>query len=264
MKLLRKNMNLPSIHWIRGVIVPMVFIFLSMEVFSQTMVKGIVSNGSNNETLIGATVRLKGTTKGSVTDVNGNYAIEVPDNQSILQFSFIGFLKKEVQVGNQSIIDVKLIEDIANLNEVVVIGYGKVKKSDLSGSVASVSQEDIQGVVAPSTAEVLRGRASGVLVSSSSGKPGSQPNILIRGQNSINSGSSPLIVVDGIPGVDINTVNPNDIQSMEILKDAASTAIYGSTGANGVILISTKKGTKGKPTFTFDSKVGIKYFNNFE
>lgn len=232
-------------------------------IFGQHVVKGTVTDKENGEPLPGVNVVEQGKTIGTITDNDGNYEIEIPSSSDTLVFSFVGYLKKRIDVNGRSQVDLTMAPDYQKLDEVVVIGYGQVKKSDVSGSVASVQMEDLEGVISTSTSDMLRGRASGVLVSSSSGKPGSNPSILIRGQNSINTNTSPLVIVDGIPGSDLNSVNPNDIQQIEILKDAASTAIYGSAGANGVILVTTKEGKSGETSIHFESRVGISYFNNY-
>lgn len=229
----------------------------------QNIVEGTVIDKSSGEPLPGANITVKGKTIGTVSDLQGYYSIEVPSSSDTLIFSFVGYIQREVQVDDLRVINVELEQDLQKMDEVVVIGYGQVKKSDISGSVASVSMEDVEGVVTSSTTEILRGRASGVLVSSSTGKPGEDPRILIRGQNSINTNTAPLVVVDGIPGVELNSVNVNDIEQVEILKDAASTAIYGSAGANGVILVTTKRGESGKTRIHFESRAGVSYFNDY-
>ncbi|NBC81793.1 MAG: SusC/RagA family TonB-linked outer membrane protein [Bacteroidetes bacterium] len=253
--------NLPPRMKARMFLAGFLFMLIPLASYGQHTVTGTITD-IDNQPLIGVNIVEKGTTNGAVTNVNGNYTITTePD--AVLVFSYVGYLKEEIPINERTEIDLTLAPDIQGLDEVVVIGYGQVKKSDISGSVASVSMDDVEGVISRSTSEILRGRASGVLVSSTSGKPGSDPEILIRGQNSINQDTDPLIVVDGIPGVELNAINVNDIQSIEVLKDAASTAIYGSAGANGVILVTTKKGEAGKTSIHFESRAGVSYFNNF-
>ncbi len=216
-------------------------------------VTGTVSD-ANGETLPGVNITVKGAIKGAQTDFNGNYSINVEDSD-VLVFSYIGFKTKEIAVAGQTKINIILEEDIAALNEVVVIGYGTVKKSDLTGSVVKITDEQYEKQPITRVEEILKGRSAGVTVAPSNGSAGSGSKIRVRGVNSISSSNDPLVVVDGIFGGDLRTINPSDIASMEVLKDASATAIYGSRGANGVILITTKKG-KGKP------KVNLEYFNS--
>ncbi|GAA4814867.1 TonB-dependent receptor [Litoribaculum gwangyangense] len=215
--------------------------------FAQTVTGTVTADG---QPLPGATVLIKNTSKGTSTDFDGNYAIEAsPDNTLI--FSYVGYATKEVTVGNQSVINVTLEAD-NKLDEVVVIGYGTQRKSDLTGSVSSVSAEDIATLPVARVDQALQGRAAGVQVTQTSGAPGAGTSIRVRGGNSITGNNQPLWVVDGIivgTNFDLNNLNANDIKSVEILKDASSIAIYGSRGANGVILVTTKSGTSigGKP-----------------
>lgn len=194
--------------------------------------------------VIGATVTVKGTSTGTVSDLNGNYTITASSG-NVLEFSYVGMQKQEITVGNNSTINVKLIEGEL-LDEVVVIGYGTVKKSDLTGAVSSVSSKDLQADIARNAASALQGRVAGVSVSNMAGQPGSGMSINIRGLSSMDN-NDPLYVIDGVYG-DINMIDPADISSMEILKDASAAAIYGSRAANGVVLISTKSGRKESPT----------------
>ena len=210
-------------------------------------VTGRVTSAEDNESLPGVNVLVKGTNQGTVTDMDGNYSIEVPSPESVLVFSSIGFVPKEVIVGIQQVINITLTADIQTLDEIVVVGYGTMKKSDLTGSVSSVSAEDFSNQPVQLSANILQGRAAGVTVTNVSGRPDGFTFIRVRGANSINGGNEPLYVVDGIANADLfRNLDPNDIQSMEVLKDASSTAIYGSRGANGVILVTTKKGREGK------------------
>jgi TonB-linked SusC/RagA family outer membrane protein len=223
--------------------------FSSMAVWSQQTVTGTVSDGEGP--LPGASVVVKGTTQGVSTDFDGNYTIEVGADDT-LQFSYIGYAAQEIVVGTQNQINVILETDNA-LDEVVVIGYGTTRKSDLTGSVASVSAEEITQVPSSRVDQVLQGRAAGVQVTQSSGAPGAGTAIRVRGGNSITGSNEPLWVIDGIvvgTNFNLNNINANDIKSIEILKDASSIAIYGSRGANGVVLLTTKSGTgvgTGKP-----------------
>jgi TonB-linked SusC/RagA family outer membrane protein len=203
----------------------------------------------NNEPLIGVSILVKNSTKGIVTDQDGKYSLSVVDEENaVLVFSFIGFVGQEVSVGKQSVINVTLQNDLQNLNEVLVVGYGTQKKADITGSVGTVKiDKEIAGRPAAEVGQALYGQISGVQVITANGRPGTSTSIQVRGINSVSAGSTPLIVVDGLPtpNYDLNLINPAIIESIEVLKDASSAAIYGSRGANGVILITTKKGKSG-------------------
>ena len=213
-------------------------------------IKGTVTT-KDGETLVGATVMIKGSTDGTITDVNGNFKLLVPSEKSVLVVSFIGFTSKEVVLNGQSDLSIMLMAEDVGLDEVVVVGYGTVKKSDITGSVSSVSSDDLTIYPTGDAIQALQGLAAGVQVQSTNGEPGSDYSISIRGNTSVNASSDPLIVVDGFAGA---TMPPSeDIKSMEILKDASSTAIYGSRGANGVVLITTKSGKKGSMKIEFNT-----------
>ncbi|PTX18917.1 TonB-linked SusC/RagA family outer membrane protein [Pontibacter mucosus] len=205
--------------------------------------------------LPGVTVIVKGTTTGTTTDLEGRYTLTVPEN-STLVFSFIGYLSKEVVVGNQGRIDITLAENVSALDEVVVVGYGTVKKRDLTGSVASIKGEELTAFPVPDPIMALQGRASGVQISQNTGAPDGDYTIRIRGVNSILGNNSPLFIVDGIP-FDSYALNSYDIESIEILKDASATAIYGSRGANGVILVTTKRGREGQANISYNFDYGL-------
>ncbi len=204
----------------------------------------------------GANVTVKGTTIGTMTDVDGKYRLTVPDDSKTLVISFIGYLSQEVIIGNSSSLDVTLVADTQTLSEVVVIGYGSQRKSDITGAISSVKGKELVQLPMQRVDQALQGRAAGVLVLNTAGAPGANTTIRVRGMNSINGGNSALIVVDGLQGGNLNALNPNDIESIEILKDASATAIYGSRGANGVILISTRTGKKGKPIIDYSLNYG--------
>lgn len=229
---------------------------LSSQFMAKT-VTGTVTSESG-EKLPGVNVVIKGTQKGTATDENGNFRIEVADDNSVLTFSFIGYIKQELLVGTRTTLNVTLKPDDMSLNEVVVVGYGEIKKTDLTGAVASVQTKDIVRANPVVAARAIQGQVAGATVTKSSNKPGAGYSITIRGENTVNNSTEPLVVIDGLMGGDINNLNPNDIQSMDVLKDASSTAIYGARGANGVIIITTKKGLSGKPRVSYDSYVGIK------
>ena len=208
--------------------------------------------------LPGVSVVIKGTTAGVITDANGNFSLTNVPSDGTMQFSFVGMKLQEVAVNGQTTINVKLEEETIGLDEVVAIGYGTVKKSDLTGSLSSVSSDQFADQNVTRVDQVLQGRASGVQISNTVGAPGGDVRIRIRGANSVLGDNSPLFVVDGFVGVDYNMLNPSDIKSVEILKDAASTAIYGSRGANGVILVTTKNGAKdGKVTVDYQGSVSL-------
>lgn len=218
-------------------------------------VRGTVTD-ENGEPLPGVTVMVKGTSTGTVTDISGNFSLEVPSRESVLVFSFVGMQTIERTVGDQTTMTVELLTDARALEEVVVVGYGTQKKSDLTGSVGVVSGDDLLQAPVNNALEGLKGRVAGVNVFLNSGSPTSSPRVVIRGLGTINASSAPLYVVDGVAMEDIRFLNPNDIQSMEVLKDASSTAIYGARGANGVILITTKRGgTAEQITIGYDGFV---------
>jgi TonB-linked SusC/RagA family outer membrane protein len=229
---------------------------------------------ADNEILPGVSIVIKGTSAGTVTDANGNYTLNVSGPEATLIFSFIGFSQEEVVVGTQSVINITMTPSLETLSEVVVIGYGEVKKSDLTGSVSSIKAEELRAVPTTSFDQALQGRAAGVQVSQTSGQPGAEASIRIRGVSSISAANEPLYVIDGMlvnsSTADVtaggglgsrigplSAINPNDIESIEILKDASATAIYGSRGTNGVILITTKRGKKGTSTIDFESYFGV-------
>lgn len=207
--------------------------------------------------LPGVSVMEKGTAKGTTTDANGNYQLAVTSEQSILVFNYIGYVKKEVNIGGRTVIDVSLSPDITSLQEIVVVGYGTQKKRDVTGAISSISGEEIREMPVVSASEALQGKVAGLDVVMNGGRPGQGVTVRVRGERSFRANNSPLYVIDGIPmGGGINEVNPNDIASIEVLKDASATAIYGSRGANGVILITTRRGASGKTVTSYDTYFG--------
>src|SRR5574344_19431 len=217
--------------------------------------------GSNGEPIIGATIMVKETKNGTVTDFDGNFSISNVQSGTLV-ISYVGYKTKEIAFHGTAPINVTLAEDSKALDEVVVVGYGTQKKSDVTGSVTSVNKARLSQLPVTNVMQALEGATSGVLVTQSSSIPGSGPSTVIRDKNSINSSTAPYVVVDGIPiskpGGSISAINPNDIESMEILKDASAVAIYGTNGANGVILITTKRGKAGhKPTIRYNGYFGI-------
>lgn len=213
-------------------------------------VKGVVTDEKGDK-LPGVSIGVKGTTRGSTTNTEGEFSISVPDSKSTLIFSYIGYISQEIIVGNRATLNITLKVDNKTLEEVVVVGYGTVKKSDLTGSVASVKSEQIGAYPAGGITQALQGRASGVQIQANNGDPGASFKIRIRGSSSINASSDPIFVIDGFVGGTLPP--PEDIESIEILKDASATAIYGSRGANGVVMVSTKQGKEGKTKVDFNT-----------
>jgi TonB-linked SusC/RagA family outer membrane protein len=238
------------------------FLLALFPAMAQTAITGTVSD-NNGERLPGVTVVEKGTTNGTVTDTDGNYSIEIdnPDDATLV-FSFVGMKKQEVDVDGRTSINVTMESATEYLDEVVAIGYGSVQKRDLTGSVASVGEDQLRDLPVSSTAEALTGRLAGVQITRSEGSPDAEVKIRVRGGGSITQDNSPLYIVDGFPVSSIDDIPPNDIKSIDVLKDASSTAIYGSRGANGVVIITTKSGEKGKVTVNFNSYVGRKELAN--
>lgn len=226
-------------------------------------VKGSVTD-DKGQPLPGVTVALKQSSLGTASDAEGNFSITLPDGNGTLVFSYLGFVKQEIPVNGRSSMVVRLVRDVTGLQEAVVIGYGTTRRADLTGAIATVSAASFEKQPVIRVEDALKGRAAGVQVQKPNGTPGAGMKIRIRGGNSITGNSDPLYVIDGIIGGDIRTLNPNDIASMDILKDASSTAIYGSRGANGVVMVTTKSGKTGRNTLSFDAfysmdKVSKKY-----
>lgn len=223
-------------------------------------VKGQVVD-STGEPVIGANVQVKGTTNGTITDIDGNFTLN--NAKGTLVVSFIGYKSQEIVVkGNETNLQIVLKEDTEMLDEVVVVGYGSVKKSDLTGAVASVSTKDLTITGRASAVGAMQGVVPGVNIQRSSNKPGGAYNILIRGLNTISGSTKPLIVIDGVPGAELENINPDDIEKIDILKDASSTAIYGSRATNGVVIVTTKKGANGTPRISYDGSVGFKNYTH--
>jgi len=235
-----------------------VIITLQQAVASKpVIIKGKITDAMD-EPLIGVTIRVKNGNEGATTDMDGNYSIQLKDKNSVLQFSYIGYKQKEVRTKDKAVINVLMEEDSQMLNEVVAIGYGVMRKKDLTGAVARLGGKDINNIPTVRLDQALTGKVSGVHVTNTSGEPGAATNILIRGGNSISASNQPLYVVDGFIGAgDLNLIDPNDIESIEILKDAAATSIYGARGANGVVIITTKRGTEEGNSVTVNAYVGV-------
>lgn len=231
----------------------MVMLLCTQLAMAQNQVTGVVSDESGLP-LPGANIVEKGTTNGVTADFDGNYTIVVAGSSAVLQVSYVGYLTKEVAVGSQSAISVVLSEDAAQLDEVVVVAYGTVKKSDLTGAVASIKTDEINATPSVRLDDALRGKVSGVQITPTSSQPGAAASIRIRGTNSISGNSSPLFVIDGLIGAgNSSDINVLDIESVEVLKDASATALYGSRGSAGVVLITTKRGKAGQSRFSYDA-----------
>jgi len=227
-------------------------------------ISGIVTDVVTGKPLAGVSILQKGSGTKGATDANGRFALEVPNSSAILIFKFIGYDEQEVDLRGAKVLQIKLVQTNKSLDEVVVIGYGEVQRKDLTGSVGSVNMQDIKKAPVGSALEALAGRVAGVQVTSESGKPGSEMNIVIRGANSLTQDNSPLYVIDGFPieNANSNVLNPDEIASIEVLKDASATAIYGARGANGVILITTKKGEAGAPQISYNGYIGSQHIIN--
>jgi TonB-linked SusC/RagA family outer membrane protein len=240
--------------------------------YAQERVASGTVKDASGEGLPGVNIIVKGTTSGTTTDADGNFSLNA-GGEDVIAISFIGYISQEIVVGNQTTFDVTLAEDVTTLNEVVVVGYGEQSRRDLTGAIASVNGNDIDEVPVPSLDAMMQGRAAGVQITTASGAPGAGVQVKIRGNTSINAGNDPLYVIDGVPirnqsfggGITgpegapnpMSDINPNDIASIEILKDASAAAIYGARAANGVVLITTKRGSRGGTKFDFNNYIGI-------
>jgi len=239
----------------------LIFLLGSYTLSAQDLLSGTVTDAENGDPIPGVSIKVINTTNGATTDLDGNYSIRV-DSDAQLQFSFIGYKTQTISVNGRSQINVQLEVDVETLSEVVVVGYGTVRKSDLTGSVASVKSEDIVKVPASNPVQALQGKVSGLQVSNTSGDPGAEPVVRLRGIGTLND-NNPLYVVDGvILNGGVNFLNPNDIASVEVLKDASATAIYGSRGSNGVILITTKQGKPGGVRVNFSAEQSWESISN--
>lgn len=238
------------------------WLFLSLSFYAKAQSSAIKLTGTvvdvKGEQLIGVSVKVKGSAVATSTDANGKFSITVPNERSIVIFSYLGFNTKEELVGAKKILNVTLLDDTKLLSEIVVIGYGEVNRKDLTGSISSVNVADLAKAPVSSYVDALAGRVAGVQVTSPDGQPGAAPAIVIRGANSVTQNNSPLYVIDGFPIEDFNnnSINSSDIESIDVLKDASSTAIYGARGANGVVIITTKKGIVGAPKVTYKTYYG--------
>jgi len=233
---------------------------LFTQVFAQA-VTGAVTDGTDGSPIFGVNVVEKGTTNGVITDFEGKYSLIPQGENATLVFSFIGYASQEIVVGTQSVISVVLRSDMADLDEVVVVGYGTMKKSHLTGAIAKLETEGLEDIPGGRADQLLQGRVAGVQIQNTTSQVGESPNITVRGNGSISANGQPLVIVDGFPISDgLSMVDVADIESMEVLKDAASAAIYGSRAANGVIIITTKSGKEDKPKYNVRASYGVKDF----
>nr|WP_290940276.1 TonB-dependent receptor plug domain-containing protein [Haliscomenobacter sp.] len=235
----------------------------SVQLVVQT-VKGKITD-EKGEVLIGANILLKGTTMGTVTNIDGRYELQVPDPNAVLLVSYTGFVTQEVVVGNRTEVDIILVSDARALDEVVVIGYGTQKKENLTGAVSTIDSKSIENRPVSNVANALQGLASGLVITRGTGQPGSEGiGIQIRGATSANGNVEPLVILDGVTvsSFTLQTLNPNDIENISVLKDAAAAAIYGAQAAGGVILITTKKGKSGKTVFDYSNQIGVDWALN--
>ncbi len=260
-------MKNPLPLWRRALSLTIALTCLSLFAWAQDRtIRGTVTDGETSESLPGVNVVVKGTTIGTITDIQGQYTLSVPQNANTLVFSSVGYSAEEVGINNRSTIDLTMMPDIQSLSEVVVVGYGTQEKRDVTAAIASLDQEQISKIPVASGVQAMQGQVAGVDIQSSGSRPGQAPSIRIRGRRSISASNDPLYVIDGIPQTSstsaIFDINPQDIESMEVLKDAAATAVYGSRGANGVILITTKRGSSGKTTVSYDGYYGISSIMN--
>ena len=227
------------------------FLFSLGALWGQHTVTGTVTSATG-EPLIGVNILIKGTGNGTATDIDGTYSIAGPDEKAVLVFTYTGFKGKELVPGALTTLDVVLDEDVELIDEVVVIGYGTQKKSDLTGAISTIKSDEVKRVPSANVEQILQGKVAGVQVTPVSGRPGEGAVVRIRGVGTLND-ASPLYVVDGMLLDDISFLNPNDIASIEVLKDASATAIYGSRGANGVVIVSTNQGANHQARFNFSS-----------
>lgn len=254
---------LPTFCWPRQfLLVGLAIVLSTCYGFSQGhRVTGKVTSSQDQQGIPGANVLIKGTATGTVTDASGSYAIEVSFTDAVLVFSSIGYSTSEIEVGGRTVIDVNLALDITQLSEVVVVGYGTQEKRDVTAAISSISAADIEKIPSTNTMDGMKGQIAGVDILQNGGRPGEYPDITIRGRRSINASNDPLFVIDGVPMTagtgTIYDFNPQDIASIEVLKDAAATAIYGSRGANGVILVTTKRGKAGRTVVNYSGYYGV-------
>jgi TonB-linked SusC/RagA family outer membrane protein len=254
-------MSKKMLHYMRAMLLLAAVLLVPQAIQAQTKtVTGTVTSASDKISMPGVSIAVKGTATGTITDVDGKYTLVVPEN-GVLVFSFIGFTTQEVSAAGKTIINVELLEEMGKLDEVVVTGYGGTqKRSKLTNSISSVKEELLTTGMHSNPAQALSGAVSGLKVTQSSGKPGSVPSIVLRGGTNYDGSGSPLVIIDGQVR-SLNDINPADIESMDVLKDAGATAIYGARANNGVLLITTKRGKEGRSEISLQSRVGLNYLN---
>ena len=235
---------------LKKVMLPCLFLIGSI-VYAQT-VSGVVSDASGP--IPGVNVLVKGTTTGTQTDFDGNYSLDVSSADAVLVFSFLGYATQEIPVNGQSTINVTLSEDVAQLNEVVVVGYGSTTKKEITSSVTKVSEEEFNQGTINNPSELLQGKVAGLSIYNKGGNPNEDATIRLRGISTVGSNSSPLIVIDDVIGASLNNIDPADIESMTVLKDGSAAAIYGTRGSAGVIIVTTKNGKAGKTQVDYNGE----------
>jgi TonB-dependent starch-binding outer membrane protein SusC len=247
--------------FLKHAIVLIGLIFLAFSSNAQKTITGKILDSKTGQGIKGVTILVKGTKSGTETVSDGSYSITVPNSSAILEISAIGYASQEVPVSDQTSLDIAMVNSAATLSDVVIIGYGTVKKKDLTGSIATISADDFQNGSITSPEQQIAGKIAGVTITSNGGQPGSGSTIRIRGGTSLNASNDPLVVIDGVPlsSVNLQGINPEDIESYTILKDAAATAIYGSRASNGVIIVTTKKGKRGKPSLSFTTQLSASH-----
>ena len=269
-KLEVNSSSVPQLSWMNLNDIPLSQTTLQYNL--EKTVSGTITDLSNNEPIPGVNILVKGSAAGTVSGIDGTYRLEVPDNDAVLIFSSVGYLSKEIEVGNQTVIDMQLNPDLQQLEEIVVVGYGTQEKSKLVGSVSQVNSQAVNDRPVPQLRQALTGQMAGVTITQNSGQPGNQGGaIQIRGVSSINSSNAPLILVDGIPTSSFNDIDPNVVENISVLKDASSAAIYGARAANGVILVTTKTANSDQLQVVYNGYAGVQvpteypeYVNSWE
>ncbi|HTN20230.1 MAG TPA: TonB-dependent receptor [Pelobium sp.] len=255
---MKKRITQFCVEWSKGCLSLALLVLIYSVSYAQNLAVSGKITDTKGDPLIGVAVTVKGGQSGTSSDINGNFSINVPNANSVLVFSFIGMANQEIKVNGRSNINVTLQEDLNSLNEIVVVGYGTQARKDITGSISSINEKTLKQVPVTNVSQMLEGRIPGAYVTTSANKPGTTPSITIRGNRSITANNSPLYIVDGIPVNDaITDINPSDIVSIEVLKDASATAIYGSRGANGVILVTTARGKTGETSVRYNAYYGI-------
>lgn len=237
-------------------LVSLLFLLSGALAAQEYQIQGLVTDAADGMPLIGATILVSGTSTGTVTDFNGGYRIKAAKGAELL-VTYLGYDDYEVVVDDRTTINIELIASAALLDELVVVGYGTRQRKDITGSVTSVAAKDLEKKPITRLENILQGQAAGVQVNQFSGKPGNSISVRIRGATSLSAGNEPLYVIDGVPVLNTEGINPADVESLEVLKDASASAIYGARAANGVVLITTKKGVPGQPKVSLSTSIGF-------